>query len=328
VNLDEHPYASKLIALYAKHTIADMEQKPELAESEFGPLDTISKDTEYSATHNLVKELRQLVVSYETDLNAAVDDERVAQCLFCLLDTALFNRKEPFDDRMQILQALLVRMYGANWNDKQRSHFAHWAECARSWSSFFLSYSNRDSQTINNDYESLIEHLLKKPDAKTWQESNLLAEALVRQLEKLNLMDGFYDKRRIAHGDELKKVIDYACKHTFVFLQLVQQETFAASDENWCYLEFTTFFLENERLAKSGGYTDLLTTRFRPVVAMDVNNLPKLVPPDYRDWKAKVLNHRQLRMLTGEVDKFRQVASEIADGIVSFKRELMREVPK
>lgn len=300
---------SKLIRLYATYSAKQLEDDGSLFKKEFGTdRDLLLKNSEFLELNPIVKEQRQFIETLETRYQKkngtplGVHKAQLVECLKGLLNKALFTPSvdSPYKRRMDILYELMLARYAdatPPWPARYRQHLEFLYPKIRDWNLFFFSYTNDGAEILNNEYQALIDGLIenKKVDrplqhAETKRDANLLAEVIVQQLKRNNVLRGFYDRTHVKPGDQLSQTIKDACESSFVFIQLVTRDSFVYRDLNWPFAEYETFRQANDDLAKTRKGYKALDKRFLFALAgCKLEDIaPKFMPFEYDDWYSHI----------------------------------------
>jgi hypothetical protein len=196
-----------------------------------------------------------------------------------------------------------------------------------------LSYTNDGAPDINAKFAAVIERSVTQDELekRDQRRHNILADAIVNRLRKHNLRWRFYDKENIRPGDNLRQLIEPACKKVFVFVQLVQLETFDAIDEvNWCFEEYQIFLHANEQeLTSHERYRQVFQKRFNAVLAGtgETDLLPAGRPFEYDAWVERIFQQQLFTTLPCVPDQFNAAIKELANEIVHLKYQIIENIP-
>jgi hypothetical protein len=99
--------------------------------------------------------------------------------------------------RVDTTRALVECRLRKAWPPAQRAFYAEKKQILE-WRDFFVSYTNRDSPAINQEFRSLIKSCLgSAPEGKELQ-SNYLARVITRHLRRYQQLSGFFDEDKSA----------------------------------------------------------------------------------------------------------------------------------
>jgi hypothetical protein len=300
---------SKLIQLYAAHSAKEIDDDPSLFKSQFGDREALLKNNELLELNVIAKEQRQFIDAIEKQyLNknkAPLGDPKaqLVECLKGLLNRAIFTGAvdAPYKRRMDVLYELMLAKYAdatPPWPAQHRQHLEFLYPKIRDWNLFFFSYTNEGAQILNHEYQALIDGLIQSKQldpllqqAGASQDNNLLAEVIVQQLKRHNLLRGFYDRSNIKAGDQLSATIKTACSSSFLFIQLVTRDAFVyRASGNWPFQEYEWFKQANADLMQARNNYGALDKRFLFAIAGDtlLGIKPTFMPFEYDDWYTHV----------------------------------------
>jgi len=326
----------KLVTLYGRQSVEQVKNDPTLLEQAFGKsLENLASEIGFRKDQELVESLKSHIEGHLHVLDTPDRVQQIAQCLKMLLKIAMYDRaaKSMRDLKIETMGALFEQMFSSGWSNSRKAHFGFVKEKIKHWNSYFISYANGGAKVINSVYRSVID-LYVEPEVirqRNPDEDNLLVDAIVNRLQKRLMIRSFYDRKDIKLGDNLNLKIGTACKNIFVFLQLVQLETFDVfRDRNWCFEEYTHFHRSNEEeLAAHTEYRDVFHKRFFAILAGDKPDdvCPPDVPFEYEPWSLLIFNEKHHLPLPKDTVEFDKAIAKIADELLQTSYQIIENVP-
>jgi hypothetical protein len=332
------PTLKTLINVYAHNKVTKVREDKSILENAFNKtLDRLGADIEFSPMRNLVAELKQRIEDRQAEWLVPGEVAQIGACLRVIWDGVLFDQypKSTTDLRADVVKELFLESFKGKWSAAQIAHVEFVADILKSWNGFFVSYTNRSPRSTNDKYKAVIETFVEPTvrSTRNWDTDNLLADAIVSLLRRENLVHGFYDKINIQVSDNLDLKIGPAAGGSFMFVQLVQPETFYAPrppppppPPNWCFEEYKIFQVFGERVLKDrSAYRDVFRKRFAPILADDKR--PALLPFDYRAWMMRAFTEQRFEKLPVALDGFTDVVHKLALEIVDLHLQIIDCVP-
>jgi hypothetical protein len=154
------------------------------------------------------------------------------------------------------------------------------------WRDFFVSYTNRDAPSTNNQFRQLIRSTFGTAPRGAQNDSNFVAKVITRHLRRYQGLSGFFDESDLQVGDNLQQAIEQYCTRTFAFVQLVEPLSFDREPPiNWCFFEF-------ERFTNGTAIRDLVGQMDRHFFLLTAHDLQSLRPANpfgrYQPWLARM----------------------------------------
>ena len=153
----------------------------------------------------------------------------------------LINQTPVGPERVETVK-LVRQAYSNMWTSAQKQYLEYGLKILETKQDFFLSFTSRNPMrghvnAVNTNHRHFIEHVIpgayENSDVKN---ENLLAEALFYLLRNRQLR-GFYYPRHEQDNRVVKDKLVEACKNTFSFIQLIQNQMFV-SYPNYCHFEY------------------------------------------------------------------------------------------
>ena len=191
----------------------------------------LSDDPKYSQPYGFVREAKVLLEEIET----WPPGEQVPACLR-QMENARRGRRPP--SLLLVLERLIDRWFidGNRWNAEQQHAYREVAPMILQWKDYFLSYTNRGTPPINNDYRELIEYHYGEKFKDRMATENGVARVVARYIRRHGLL-GFFDEENIKCGEIIQDRVKEFCLKTFALVQLVEHQMFVDPGEdkiNWC----------------------------------------------------------------------------------------------
>ncbi|MEO1258670.1 MAG: hypothetical protein AAFZ15_07725 [Bacteroidota bacterium] len=228
----------KLTELYIEHATTTIEDGDgSLLLNKFGVPDhnsLIALDN-YPESYRLVSDGAHLTDNLQS--SATNDDELVLDCL--RVQRKLIDNKEKPAIREVVGKLIKGRFYDKVWSDEQRGVYDQKSELLE-WRDFFISYTNRDAPSTNQEFRSLVRSAFGKYPKLT-DEQNWVPKVIHYLLRKRQGLLGFFDDQDLKIGEDIQKEVDNYCCKAFAFVQLVEPRVFDKIQGNWCYYEYQTF---------------------------------------------------------------------------------------
>lgn len=326
-------YEKTLVPLYAQHTVKQVRENEHLIEKHLGKsIDSLHLDANFPSAKEFVESQKLYIEEVLDSLTTPVKATQVAQCLKLLLGEVLPGVAgcPMFQRKMYVRKALLTAMFAADWSTEQVAHFEYMFKSMMCWRSFFLSYTNGNSSELNDRYRNIIVRGLSSNIKKSprWLKENLLAEIVAQKLGTHNL-DGFYDKKDIRLGQDLMNRIKPAVDNVFIFIQLVQTETFTFGSENWSFEEWRMFdAASSEKLADRQYFSQVFDDRLAPVFTNTREFLKPPVPvPEYKKWCDRLFSKVHNVELPTDPKAFDVVIRDLTARIVDLRHQIVSTVP-
>lgn len=328
------PIISAFVPIYALHDVESVRREKTIIEGAFGKaLKELDADIEFSPARDFVAAVKQRIEDRRDTWRVAHRPSQIGGCLRLVWDLALYDRspKAVVELRMEVMKALFLRMFHGKWSAEQLAHVDLVVGMLKDWASFFVSYTNRSAKSTNDEYEKVINKFVEPSVLRTrnWGSDNLVADAVVALLRRENLMHGFYDKINIQVSDDLDQKIGPAAGGSFMFVQLVQRDTFSAAPPppNWCFEEYNIFQRHGEGALKSNErYREVFRKRFAPILADDTR--PAMLPYDYESWVARVFKEKRYEKLPADPQGFDETVHKLALEIVNLHGMVIDCVPE
>ena len=314
----------KLIDLFANHPAAEIEKNSGKLLKDtvgVGKYRKLSGDREFQDYFETLTELRD-------DLDDVLEGEKgirqVKNCLFWLNGKKKDAEKKENNEYFRLAEELVKRgIYLKTWDKEHQAYFDTGIEMMKEWKDFFLSYTNRNFHETNNDFEGIISRVLE-PDVykDNKNNSNCVARLIFHYLDKHGLKC-FFDKRSLTCGDVLENNIFKHCVSVFVFVQLVELETFNYRDDktNWCYEEFKKFDLwVNENNPGQ-------LKRYQFVLTGDEEEIfPANLHGSYEDWRDKIKGRVYIGNLGNlSIKQVRRKMFELAGEIKDTRNRMLED---
>ena len=146
----------------------------------------------------------------------------------------------------EICRELVLRLYGAAWDEKLRQFFEQQSLRLPESYHYFLSFTNRNPNKpslnqVNRNHKFFIIDTLGQPAYAKADLSarNLLAD-VVHYLLRTCQRKGFFYPEHEGDNQVVEKKLRDSCERALAFVQLVQAEMFQSYDEtpNWCHFEY------------------------------------------------------------------------------------------
>jgi hypothetical protein len=324
-----------LIEVYAHNDVSSVRLDKSILENAFGhTLDELDADIEFSPLRNLVAELKQKIERKKDTWEVPDRAMQIGACLRVIWNVILFDHAtSSVAQRADVLRELFLEIFRKKWTAAQVEHVEFVVETLKCWKSFFVSYTNRSPKSTNDNYKAVIETFVEPTVRKSrdWETDNLLADAVIHLLRRDNLYNGFYDKVNIQVSDDLDRKIGPAAGGSFMFVQLLQPETFKAPqppppERNWCFEEYQIFQVFGERVLQDrAAYREVFRKRFAPLIVDDQQ--PAAVPLDYEAWVARAFKETRYEKLPVEPNEFKAVVHKLALEIVNLHAQIIDCVP-
>ena len=323
----------KLVTLYAKQSVDEINNDPTLLEQSFGKShDELAQEWGFSEEQLSVSELKLWIESHRAELTTSDNARQIAECLKMVLNVAMNTPEKTRDSKMNITANLFEQMFSACWSGPQKVHFGFVKEKIKRWHSYFISYTNDGAKVTNAKYQSVIDVYVDTDVIERKRDKeNLLVEAIVNLLRTRLPSRSFYDKQNIKLGDDLNLHIGPACKNTFAFVQLVQLDAFnPLQDLNWCFEEYQQFLKGNEQDVKAHvQYRDVFRQRFCAILAGDkrADVCPSPPPWKYEPWINRIFQQQHYVPLPKDPKEFDVTIMELVDGLFHVHNQIIENVP-
>lgn len=334
---------NRLIKIYANNKVKDVEDnKNNVFTKEFNENteELFDNDTFNNAKEEVKEQKQYLETNLDKEKPVNSKSEVIAG-LRTILDYSLFENKcdsQTFQRKIDILAKLIKEKYGERWNSKQHEHFDFLFSKFKSWNFIFISYTNQGAFLLNDTYQKIIKKrkVGKGLKAKDRKNMNLLAEAMVQIIKRRNYPSNkiFYDKKDIKDGDDFSKRIIPKCRDSFVFVQLVTEDTFISNEkgENWSFREYKAFKeyrdKNAEQFLKHCSYDD---RRFQFAIGGNTVEaiLPDFMNPDYNKWLGHISDDKRRTIISKNTEKFTEAIVRISQSIKEFLvKDLIESVPE
>ena len=274
----------------------------------------LSDDPKYSQPYGFVREAKVLLEEIET----WPPGEQVPACLR-QMENARRGRRPP--SLLLVLERLIDRWFidGNRWNAEQQHAYREVAPMILQWKDYFLSYTNRGTPPINNDYRELIEYHYGEKFKDRMATENGVARVVARYIRRHGLL-GFFDEENIKCGEIIQDRVKEFCLKTFALVQLVEHQMFVDPGEdkiNWCHQEYLYFYQVRDQLRKRLGSNPENFFIITPPVEHMRELFPERPLPEYDEWLAdvaagKVVRLRKEQMSTAVLqEEFRPLVRQI-----------------
>ncbi len=188
------------------------------------------------------------------------------------------------------------------------------------WRDYFISYTNRDAATTNQEFRQLIRESGFRPRAS--EDQNYVARVINKHLRKYQGLVGFFDESNLQVGDDIQDAVTDYCQKSFAFVQLVERVTCTSvpSGQNWCFHEYTTF-TETPVIQRLFGDKD---RHFFIATHDEVDQtLPLRSPRSHAAWCDRI---RQVLRLSLEGERHRTLSPKMRDiavRIAALRQEII-----
>lgn len=240
-------YQTRLIELYAVHSLSDINNDPNKIVNLFASIPNITKP-EHVLQIEGYNEFNERLITAKTTLEKNLQAEKEAVQVQNCLATINTLKHELFDNKCSDIFIKLV------WYQIQqkglwigfpslKEQFKKGVEMIDEWVDFFLSYTNRGQPDLNNDYTPELRGSFKRAEWDKYAEDvNMIAKLIVRNLKFHNNLNAFFDRESMVCGDNIAGNVYTYCEKTFAFAQLLEPMTFCGQcGINWCYNEYDKF---------------------------------------------------------------------------------------
>lgn len=322
-----------LIEVYARHKVDEIRRDRTILEGAFGrKLDQLEDDIDFPTLQNFVEERRKRIDDTEDGWRVADRQAQIGACLRLVWNAAPPGgaSESTVELRMDVMARLFMRMFHDKWSVQQVAHVEFVLGMLKGWKAFFLSYTNRSTKPFNDNYADVIRAFVEPTilDSRDWGRDNLVAEAVQNLLRRLNLHHGFYDKVNIQVSDNLEDKIRSAVGESFMFVQVVQRDTFSTAPPppNWCFEEYTVFQRLGERtLTDRQSYREVFRKRFAPLLIDDKQ--PVQWPFEYEPWLRRAYSEQRYERLPTTAEAFDAAIHRLAKEIVNLHGQIIDCVP-
>jgi hypothetical protein len=231
-----------LINLFARYRVEEITNGEDLLVNAFqrGSYDAVKQLQRYNQIFDLVLKVKVEIEDIQKRNPASTSDQAIA-CLIWLRD--LREESPHLTEKYKVARELVGKSLYQTWPLADRQAF-NMRVAVFEWTDFFISYTNRNANAINNRYSRLLKHHYKWP-LKQWERENIncVAKVIMKFIQGGNVR-GFADWQNLECGDDIKEKCDEHCRTTVAFIQLVEDEVFAEPpppDKNWCFEEYSSF---------------------------------------------------------------------------------------
>jgi hypothetical protein len=287
-----------LIQLYGQHSLSEL-NSPEAGRLFMQVLSLsytdLLKEGWFINNKNTIEEIKRKIENFEKAATGSKD--LIIKCLNCVWKECVIKEYDDFrlKERMEIFEELIFATFQNKWSENQMVHFKKVFNIFKDSHSFFLSYTNHSSRSINQKYDPVFSPLIDKAylTEENRTEKNLLAKAIANQLRERNLRKGFYDLDSIKPGQQIDKRILESVSKSFAFIQLVSTASFTYNSPNYSYEEFTEYYQTHcERISDQllkDCYENLI---FYLILEETLYPPPDEIPDEYEDWISTVKNKK------------------------------------
>jgi hypothetical protein len=168
----------------------------------------------------------------------------VNQAAGCLSLMKVEFYKNKIDDARDYGDLTKETLEFANWSEPIQKKFTAAQVVMCEWRNYFLSYTNRNADSINLDYQNLITRAWGRWPKNTDREgANYVARTIAKYLRENNLA-GFFDPIDIKCGDDIEDEVLNYCQNCASLIQLVEKCSFSMPEpekKNWCHREYEIF---------------------------------------------------------------------------------------
>ena len=245
-------------------------------------------------------------------------DDQVRESLRMLrrmIDEGVLAKK--VDTTRAIVECRLRR----SWPSPQQTYYDEKKQILE-WRDFFVSYTNRDAPTINQQFRDLIKSCLGSAPRGAQLHSNYLARVVTRHLRRYQQLSGFFDEDNLQVGENLQGAVDGYCMKAFALVQLIEPLTFDKEPPcNWCFYEYKRFS-ENPAIVSLFGNKD----RHYFILTDTLNAIqPAALHPPFANWVQRIETLRQAHIaLDGERNTtLRAKIKEVAIQILALRAEII-----
>lgn len=322
-----------LIDVYALNKVGAVRRDRTLLEGAFGrKLEELEDDIDFPTLQNFVEERRRRIDDTEASWRVTDRQAQIGACLRLVWNAAPpgGGGRGEVERRMDVTARLFLRMFAGKWSAEQVAHVEFVLGMLKDWKAFFLSYTNKSTKPFNDTYADVIRAFVEPTILKSrnWDTDNLVAEAVQNLLRRANLHYGFYDKINVQVSDNLHDKIAPAAGGSFMFVQVVQRDTFSTAPPppNWCFEEYTVFQRVGERtLSDRQSYREVFRKRFAPLLIDDKQ--PVQWPFEYEAWLQRAYSEQRYERLPTTAEAFDAAIHRLAKEIVNLQGQIIDCVP-
>jgi hypothetical protein len=275
---------SRLVEVFGKWPAADLKDSKanELEKAFNKKLEVLTEDKDYAAAYAIVSGAKEQIEGIEKD---HPDHARqVAACLRHMDEARQESRFALLTAYADLVQRWFID--ARRWDAPAQQMYSDRVEFVVEWQDYFLSYTNRGTPEINNEFRPMIEFVLKGKERGSMDDENCVVKIFVKYLVE-NGMRGFFDLEKIQPGDVIQDELRKYCTKTFSMVQFLEHAAAAfttADKRNWCLTEYELF---GEARAALGKFVGKRPANYF-VVTPDVNETEDLFPvvkrEEYKAW--------------------------------------------
>jgi hypothetical protein len=317
------PILKDLIKLYAANSTEVLESSnggPLFEEALNTLFFELIKNPAFINGKEIVRKFKKILEAFERE---AVDSKQLMTN--CLLHSWNFSaieggpyKVEQLIKKMNVFSTLALETFKARWTDAQIAHFNNIISVFLEYNFYFLSYTNHNVKNLNDRYKNIYKAKLE-PDEYSVENMfkyNLLAKAIVRELNLRNLNKGFYDQYSIRDAEIINDKAIGQAGQSISLVQLISRGSFQQQTVNWSFKEFDAY----QASRKDRSHMIFFLT--------EEEAIPKLIPDGYDEWEKKIRTVKYDKFFeVNDVKNFERKIDELIKAISVFNTEMLSAIP-
>jgi hypothetical protein len=234
---------------------------------------------------------------------------------------SMLDDGEPQSRIDTVRQLIEGRLYRRAWDSAHQAQYDK-KKGILDWKDFFLSYTNRDAPSTNQQLRDLVKSCLGKNPPSDPKSPNFVARVLAHHLQGYHTLSGFFDQSSIKAGEDIPDKVDDYCQSCFGFVQLVEPIMFGREPpKNWCFHEYRQF--TDAPLVR-----DLLAGKSRHYFILIQKELKDVLPAGggaaaYKQWLEHMSRLRHVSLAGHKNESLRQEMKEVAEQILKLRAEVV-----
>jgi hypothetical protein len=319
---------SKLVEVFGTWSSADLkDSKAKELERAFNKsLDELAEDKDYAAAYAKVSGAKEQIEGIQKN-----HPDQASQVVACLrhMDEA---RKESNSALLRAYSGLVQRWFidARRWDTPARQMYSDRVEFVVEWRDYFLSYTNRGTPAINNEFRPMIEFVLKGKERGSMDDENCVVKIFVKYLVE-NGTRGFFDLEKIQPGDVIQDEVRKYCTKTFSMVQFIEDSAVAfatVGKRNWCLTEYELFGEARKTLEQFMGKRPANYFVVTPDVKETEDLFPAVEPEEYKAWFNEAMEVKAIRLPPDAASqrKWRVEFKRLAKAIIEQRNACMERI--
>jgi hypothetical protein len=232
-------FVASLIDLYSTRRLDDVDSSDieRATGKRYSELEQDSRDVE---VYNCIRDRKGFIE--RIDSNAPAHQQRTA----CLIELRRL-KEDPAarQDAGEICDAFISKTLMPAWQPPtERDKYRLAADILLYWNDYFLSYTRRGHELINQEYARWFSRLYGSMPARSQQKGRNLVAKLVHDQLKRHGLRGYFDETSTRDGANISEDVQKHLDRSFALVQFIHQEALLVPPggaKNWPFEEFLRF---------------------------------------------------------------------------------------